>query len=213
MGESDLRYSCALESVGENGELATTRMSGGSDVSSASSNIVEGRRSGGWDEVEATSRETDPARSRLRDGAVASAAATRGRLIELSLLPNRIASTPLDSEPRMFSALRLLFSVLGLPAALSETANSVLLPLACIARVEVAVDETLSNAGLRKESALLTLMASLSEFWCFGFVLRNWTHQSPERHRRTRRFVVGLTSRMFSFSISDSRTCTIWARL
>lgn len=57
------------------------------------------------------------------------------------------------------------------------------------------------------------LCVSLKDEEYFGFGFRNCAHQSPERHRCTSRLVVGLMSRMFSFSMSDSRTCTICARL
>ena len=95
--------------VGENGELATTRISGGSCVNGASSSIL-GRRSDGSEmDDEGSSTSIEPARSRLRLpplplGKPADAAATRGRLVELSLLPIRIASTPRLSFLK-FSAL------------------------------------------------------------------------------------------------------------
>lgn len=96
--------SSVLGPVGEHGELATTRISGGSCVKGASSRML-GRRSNSGDD-EGSSTVMDPARPRRRGalGTAASAAATRGRLVELSLLPSRIVSTPRFSRFK-FSAL------------------------------------------------------------------------------------------------------------
>lgn len=213
MGESGRFWSAAGGPVGENGDETTT-ISGGSCVRGDVGSIMA-------IEFEGSPASSDPARSfsRLRDRLAGTevAAATLGRLIELSLLPIRTASRSRSfvgavTVERRFSTLLLVFSDFGLLA--SDTASKALLALACTPIGE-PMPAIASGTELRSESVLLTLcVPKESEVaWRGGLILRNWTHQSPERQRSTRRFVVGSTSRIFSCSMSDSRTCTICARL
>lgn len=178
-GESGPSSSCAPASVGENGELASTRISGGSAVSAASARTCAGG-----------APSNEPARSRRRAlGAAVDAAATRGREMELSLLPlpsrtSRLRSRSLEGvgaegvwlgggPARRSSALWLVLSCRGRPLVLPDTARRVLLPLACRDVGEAAV--TAWSAGLRiwSESRLLTLCVSLIEFECLGLTFRN----------------------------------------
>lgn len=166
------------------------------------------------------STSTEPVRSRRLppEDVLAVAAATRGRLVALSLLdcrrPSMCPDRPLGccnvprglDEPTIsrFSALRLAFACLPR----TDPGRS---------RCGGAAWALLSGAEETERPGLLTRRPKSSDplSWRTGprFDLRNWTHHSPERQRVTRRLVVGSTSRMDSFSTSNSSTRTICARL
>ena len=155
----------------------------------------------------------DPARCRTFPGPAVAAVTIRGRLVVLSALgcrrPSKYPCPPCAprgvfcSEDRRdipmssrFSALRLaplFFPRIEFDRSCRDDASASML-----CGIDTA-DVT--------ESAGLVTRPGVSPFF------RNCTHQSPDRHRCTSRFVVGSTSRIFSFSMSDSSVRTICGRL
>lgn len=166
-------------------------------------------------EVDGPSTSTEPARSRLRvEADAADAVAIRGRLVELALSSSSSGRSPPPGRSRSLLARAWRFSALLLDLsgfvlwAVSATAMRVLLELAAMGDT---AEEMESMPGLCSRSGRVSVVLRLDDR--VGFAFRNWTHHSPVRQRRTSRLVVELTSRMFSFSMRDSRTCTIWGRL
>ena len=68
-------------------------------------------------------------------------------------------------------------------------------------------------SGIAAGSGLSFRIKSTTGVLGIGVVSLSWTHQSPPRHRSTRRFVVGLISRILSLPTRDSSASIICERL
>jgi len=127
-----------------------------------------------------------------RDG-LFEATATLGILVELSVLALRTVF-PLRSSTgggRRFSTLLADFIDLCL---VGPGPNSF--------RLDVAAGPGLSSR-IKSTTGVLGI----------GVAFLSWTHQSPPRHRSTRRFVVGLISRILALPTRDSKASLICERL
>lgn len=120
------------------------------------------------------------------------ATATLGMLLELSVLALRMVF-PLRSSTggRRFSTLLADFSGFCL---VWPGSNSFWL-------------EMVAGPGLSSRIKSTTGVLGI------GVVFLSWTHQSPPRHRSTRRFVVGLISRILALPTRDSKASMICERL
>jgi len=128
----------------------------------------------------------EPDRSRLCLDELFEATAILGKLLELSVLALRMV-IPLRSSTggcRRFSTLLADFNDF------------------CLVLSGIAVGPGLSSRINSTTGVLGIDVAFLS-----------WTHQSPPRHRSTRRFVVGLISRILSLPTRDSNATIICERL
>lgn len=115
-----------------------------------------------------------------------------GKLLELSVLALRIAF-PLERSSivggRRFSTLLVDFNDLCL--------------------VGPGLNSWLSDVG----PGLSSRVRSTTGVEGIGVTFLSWTHQSPPRHRSTRRFVVGLISRILALPTRDSKASIICERL
>lgn len=135
----------------------------------------------------------EPDRSRLCLDELFEATATLGKLLELSVLALRIV-LPLRSSTgggRRFSTLLADFN--GFCLVLSGPNRRF--------------------SGIAAGPGLSSRIRSATGVLGIGVVFLSWTHQSPPRHRSTRRFVVGLISRILSLPRRDSSASIICERL
>ena len=135
----------------------------------------------------------EPDRPRLCLDELFEATVTLGKLLELSVLALRMAF-PLRSSiggGRRFSTLLADFNDFCL----------------VLSGPSMRLSDIAAGPGLSSR------IQSTPGVLGMGVVSLSWTHQSPPRHRSTRRFVVGLISRILSLPTRDSKATIICERL